>query len=233
MIEDLVTKEWAACCDDMEIAAAAPAGEGKSAIKPSLLRAPTPSEIMGDEYVEMMTFLEETLYAELRAEEDALLAAIGAPMSSLAVQEQHESDLRGKESAEREEERALETLAEEQARWEAADRAVAPSKFPTACSSSSSCVVLCPMCLKRPLTRARGRVLLCACGFRLDMGPDGATLPEVSARLAETFEAHAGRTRSGGGACTASPRFRIDDTCGGQPLLVANCTDCRFFHVVL
>ena len=85
---------------------------------------------------------------------------------------------------------------------------------------------LCPICKRNwLLTADGGRVILCNCGFRLDVKNDAVTLASLRHQLAAVYQSHRSR-------CACEPAFSLKERFGVSNLW-AECAACGLCEVVI
>ena len=85
---------------------------------------------------------------------------------------------------------------------------------------------LCPICKRNwLLTADGGRVILCNCGFRLDVKNDAVTLLSLRQQLAAVYQSHRSR-------CSCEPTFSLKERFGISNLW-AECPTCGLCEVVI
>ena len=85
---------------------------------------------------------------------------------------------------------------------------------------------LCPICKRNwLLTADGGRVILCNCGFRLDVKNDAVTLNSLRQQLSAVYQSHRSR-------CSCEPTFSLKERFGISNLW-AECPTCGLCEVVI
>eukprot|EP01114_Cavostelium_apophysatum_P003959 TRINITY_DN14091_c0_g1_i1.p1 TRINITY_DN14091_c0_g1~~TRINITY_DN14091_c0_g1_i1.p1 ORF type:complete len:236 (+),score=23.35 TRINITY_DN14091_c0_g1_i1:108-815(+) len=89
--------------------------------------------------------------------------------------------------------------------------------------SSSSTIVICPICRKNQLLQNKG-IIFCSCGLRLNVKND-ISLANLQTLLIDSYQAH-------GGTCSFEPNF-VMETNFGITALCLRCSRCQAYQIIL